>query len=230
MMMQSHVLITTNRIWAVSFPLFYQRHHSTKTALLLCVGMWIIFCLFLLPGLLVDATIRNTADNVNCLMTTEGHPLQEKWSMAIEFLLYILPVFIILFAYPVICWKRHQRHKARMVIRPRLNTGEGAVVPSLAKASRRDSSDGISTADNSPQQRTSTSKSFTVLTLLTVAVVICWTPLVSFFTISLFAKRYIAELYEVGQILWALEPALDPVLFSIALKDLRVEIRNLFHA
>ncbi|XP_055349538.1 G-protein coupled receptor 183-like [Paramacrobiotus metropolitanus] len=203
LMMQCHVLITSNRVWAIIFPLSYRQHHSTRTAVFLCVLTWLSTCVVLLPGLLMDALyFRETGDNVTCLMDPKAHPSLYQWSMATQILLYVLPIGILVAAYLLICWKRHQRGTRGVVSR-------------------------LPTESMSINQRKQSSKAFTALTLLTVAVVVCWTPLAVCYCLLNFSGVVIATFFQVARYVWAIEPVLDPIFFIIAFDDLRAELRDL---
>lgn len=47
----THVLITINRIWAISYPISYRNYHNKKTAKILCVSAWTWVHIINLPGL-----------------------------------------------------------------------------------------------------------------------------------------------------------------------------------
>lgn len=47
-----HVLITINRLWAMTFPIFYRQHHSTKRAIIFCLLTVVYVYIFLLPDTL----------------------------------------------------------------------------------------------------------------------------------------------------------------------------------
>lgn len=51
----SHVLITINRIWAVTFPIHYRNYHSRRVAIALCCLMYTYVHLCMVPGWLMDA-------------------------------------------------------------------------------------------------------------------------------------------------------------------------------
>lgn len=51
----SHVLITINRIWAVTFPIHYRNNHSRQVAIALCCLMYAYVHLCMVPGWLMDS-------------------------------------------------------------------------------------------------------------------------------------------------------------------------------
>lgn len=232
LMMQCHVLITLNRVWAIAYPISYQRYHSKRAVILVIGCEWLFVHILLLPGILVDGLkFRGPADNIHCLLNTDVSQ-QKDWNTAIQVILYIAPVFIVVLSYPFIWWKRRKWQLLRISSHKPLTDGDipinkvasceqmGTVEPVSFVLQDKDVVS-VEPAEKMAIRPVRPSNSFIVLSLLTASVSICWTPLVVFYTIYLFASINLKQLYNVAHILFGLQPVLDPILFSVALNDLR---------
>ena len=69
---------------------------------------------------------------------------------------------------------------------------------------------------------------FTVLTLLSASVSVCWMPTLIFYSSFLFLGSDFGTLYHVSKMLQDLEPVLDPIFFLVAIPLLRTELYRLF--
>lgn len=81
-----------------------------------------------------------------------------------------------------------------------------------------------------PKRIKNKSHAFTVLTLLTFSVFITWTPQNIYFTVGAFIPLDYPVMLQITTTLYALQPALDPLFFIVALKDLRDSYRDFFTA
>ncbi|XP_055335696.1 alpha-2B adrenergic receptor-like [Paramacrobiotus metropolitanus] len=100
--MYSHILITINRIWAVTFPHSYRQHHTQKNALILVVLIWVCVHAVTLPGVVMDAVLyRLPVEKNGCALNMTAMP----------FLIYAIPNGFIIVAYPFLLYKRLQRRK-----------------------------------------------------------------------------------------------------------------------
>ena len=112
MTMHSHVLITLNRLWALFFPLSYRDHHTKKMALLFCLVTFVYVNLWTLPGLVLDGLYyRKPLDVEKCHLNGEAQVL---WSMIVMFVVYDLPIVIIVFAFPLL-YCRQRQLKAKVI-------------------------------------------------------------------------------------------------------------------
>ncbi|XP_055334061.1 alpha-2B adrenergic receptor-like [Paramacrobiotus metropolitanus] len=101
--MQSHMLMTTNRIWAVTFPHSYRQHHSVRSAALLVIAVWLLVHIVSLPGLIMDATLyRLPIATTGCIINTVEMPV---WSVMMQLIIFTVPNLCIIVAYPyLISW------------------------------------------------------------------------------------------------------------------------------
>ncbi|XP_055329083.1 mu-type opioid receptor-like [Paramacrobiotus metropolitanus] len=206
-MMHNHVLITMNRVWAITFPVGYRNYHSRRTAVVLCVAMWVYVFVWLLPGIIVDGVWYHVATGSNCMLNN-AIPAQRNWNMAAQVIVYTLPIFVVILAYPLIWYKRQRQRRLR---------------PTESIISQKEPTSLPSDKDERRQH----SHSFKVLTLLTISVLVCWTPLTVYYDLLVFGEVDVGGLYEGGWVLWEIEPVFDPLLFAVALKTLREELKRL---
>ncbi|XP_055349949.1 uncharacterized protein LOC129596639 [Paramacrobiotus metropolitanus] len=75
--MHMHVLITVNRLWALTFPLSYRNRHTTKLACLLSVGMVAYVHIVCLPLFLLDELYYRLPPEgeAGCQLNTDKQPL-----------------------------------------------------------------------------------------------------------------------------------------------------------
>ena len=67
-----------------------------------------------------------------------------------------------------------------------------------------------------------------LLVLLTISVIICWTPDNVYFTFLLFDALDAPVFFSVAMILLALQATIDPILFIFSLTNLRNVLREMF--
>ncbi|GAV06222.1 hypothetical protein RvY_16243 [Ramazzottius varieornatus] len=53
-MLHAHTLIALNRFWAMTFPASYRRYQKRRSALIVCLAVWVYLHVCLLPGNLLD--------------------------------------------------------------------------------------------------------------------------------------------------------------------------------
>lgn len=101
----AHILITANRLWAVTFPISYRRNATTKTAVILCLGSWVLAHIFTLPGILMDRIYHKLPiDEHGCVVNVTTALLQRSWLLFLQLQVFLCEVLIIA-AYPYI-WYR----------------------------------------------------------------------------------------------------------------------------
>ena len=65
--------------------------------------------------------------------------------------------------------------------------------------------------------------------MLTISETICWTPIVTYFTLVLYVSYDMDAFYKVAVILNYLEAVLDPFYIVITISELRQELRRMFY-
>ncbi|XP_055355483.1 mu-type opioid receptor-like [Paramacrobiotus metropolitanus] len=216
--LHAHFLVTVNRIWALFAPVSYKNHHSKRFAKLTCLFQWIYAHLLPGPLLILDGLFyhRTLEASLGCVPHIMGTQL--VYAQVLEVLVYVLPVIVIVVCYPFLCWKRNKYRVRQLqlavnqvpmsdmkkVLENTYNsmlTGNSLVAPCKAE---RDHSYG-----------------FAVLTAMTVSIVVCWTPSKVYGMIQTFGHVELTGLSHVGDVLYALQAILDPLLFACSLRMLR---------
>lgn len=210
--MFAHLLITLSRIWAVTFPLSFRRTQSTKMAVLPCVLLWIYVHAAVLPEMITKIQQMPTP------LEKYGCRARYPKNRLVQILTYVVPLLVVVLAYPYIAYKRYSRTKKRRiaVAIQQLHARSPAVGPTARR----------STASGARPNRIETmDHAFLVLTLLTASSVVCWTPVTIAFLLD--RAEFTAVHFKISIFLFAFQPALDPILFTAALKHLRTALRRI---
>ncbi|XP_055355701.1 trace amine-associated receptor 13c-like [Paramacrobiotus metropolitanus] len=157
----SHLLIATDRFWALQFPHAYRHHRTIKTSLLVCAGMICYVHCFALPAFIVHLPFIHAG---HC----QQSPQLQDWFRVENMMDRFLPLMLILGIYVYIFIKRWRRRKPLTPMRVAAEGSQGS--RSLPDSSRR-----------------ALVRPFVVLTLTTLGVAVCWLPLDVFF----FCKVYL---------------------------------------
>ncbi|OWA52940.1 hypothetical protein BV898_17382 [Hypsibius exemplaris] len=237
-----HILIAINRIWAVCWPYSYRTTHTRRVALLMCLAGWAEVCAMVLPGFILD-TVYYRADPVKngCSLNIAA---QWTWSVVVQFLLYNMGLEAMWVAYPIIWYKRRQTQKivpatvqtVHSLTNGRKNSSREGDQQGRAVIINDNSDDvGESMQENRtagsgtvPSRRKKSSKAFNILTLLTISVTVCWTPVHVIYTLLLWLPfdRIGSLLLNIAVVLVSLQTLIDPILFVCTLPDLRNSFRN----
>lgn len=220
--MNSHALITINRIWALGFPLSYRNYHSWKLATVLCLCMVLFVHLLTLPLIISDTiNFRQVARLKQCDFNQSA---QQGLVDAVNVVIYLFPVLIIVGAYPFL-WVKSRRRQAMRTVQP-------PIQPSMVSPNNGDTHFDSGVAVLEPRKKNlrakSSQTSFLVLTAMTTSTLLCWAPA----TIKDFLQEHAgmgkSVLSTVVPVLIDLEVALDPILFALTMKDLRAVIMGGF--
>ncbi|XP_055348560.1 alpha-2 adrenergic receptor-like [Paramacrobiotus metropolitanus] len=203
--MHMHVLITLNRLWAIYFPVSYKNIHSERVAVLMCAGVALYCHVICLPVVVMDLMYYHLPEKqYGCLLNATA---QSTFTSVVAVISQFIPVVIVVGAYPFLWYKHLKRKKI-----------------GLANPSRRDTIfvTNIDTKLAFRKIEASSSRPFVVLTLLTVSVLVCWTPDQTAWTISCFtAVNDSPGLRYTTSVLFTLQAALDPILFALSLRTFR---------
>ncbi|XP_055337900.1 5-hydroxytryptamine receptor 1D-like [Paramacrobiotus metropolitanus] len=208
----AHVLITVNRVWAITFPLSYRNHHSLPVAGALVAGMVAYVHAVCLPVVVIDALYyRPSLTRYGCVLNVEA---QLTWTICLQFIIYIFPVVIIALAYPFLWYKQRQRTTKKQGNSTDASLSEAASL--TAKPPPR-----------APAKRQHTS-GFIVLTVVTVIIMVSFAPTQIVFTASLLGVQRGLEIPGmIAAFLQLIQPATDPVLFMLCLGNLRAGVGQL---
>lgn len=114
----SHVLITCDRLWAVTFPVSFSRNFTHKAANIMCVLPWLLSNLLVLPGISLESMFyrRVPLELHGCNVNLTVFQLK-VWTFACTLLSFLCTI-VILGAYPYIYVKEQRRTKARSPVAP----------------------------------------------------------------------------------------------------------------
>ncbi|OQV12900.1 hypothetical protein BV898_12822 [Hypsibius exemplaris] len=112
-----HVLVTVNRLWAVTFPMHYRNAHNKRVALAITLVMWVFVHVLSVPSVVWSRWGKSgvgqperrcmQGDTVGKLVTT----------VALEIVGFGVPELFIVMTYPFVWWKvRQLRWKAGKVV------------------------------------------------------------------------------------------------------------------
>ncbi|XP_055330401.1 pyroglutamylated RF-amide peptide receptor-like [Paramacrobiotus metropolitanus] len=193
-----HVLITINRLWALTFPVSYRQSHTKGVAIVICGAMWLYVHAISLPFYLQDEVVyRRRPVAVNgCMANTEAQP---HWVLVVVVSMYIIPTVVILGAYPFL-WYFHQIRNKR--VGQTVDTGTQEQPRMLRRQGR-------------------SGEAFRVLTCLTITIAVCWLPTDSLYILRTVSSFDTSFLDEPALVLYVLQGVIDPVLFVISLRDLK---------
>ncbi|OQV17886.1 hypothetical protein BV898_08017 [Hypsibius exemplaris] len=222
----SHFLITLNRIWAVAHPVSYRQYHTRKVALRTCLAFWMYIHLVMLPGFIQDAMFYRIPLSQGCNIDKQK---QYAWFVTEQLMLYDIPLASLILAYPTICFfvvRRHIRH-SRLI---QADNGEFGLQHWRATGSRDEGSD-VRPPLRPPKG--SPSKAFVVLTILTLSNIFFLLPLTVGYNLSIFNAYRSYESWqsfnEVFSMLFYAQAVFDPILFTLALADLRLAFIGMLH-
>ncbi|OWA50759.1 hypothetical protein BV898_15265 [Hypsibius exemplaris] len=219
-MINSHLLITINRIWAVTFPHSYRLRHTGRVALLSVAGMWICLHCALLPGIILDAMYyRLPEDRTGCMINTND--TLGGWSMAVQIVIYDVPDAIILLAYPIICYQTFVARRARLKhMRVSHLSSVGTV--------QRPHSVGPSEQPAPRLAPKGAGHAFTLLTVMTFCILLCYFPNQVYYTAIIFYQDNWPGFFRISCILFDLAGVIDPLFAVLTFRSLRSKLRRLF--
>ncbi|XP_055348593.1 5-hydroxytryptamine receptor 2A-like [Paramacrobiotus metropolitanus] len=230
--MHTHVLITINRIWAIAFPHSYRQHHSSKVACLMCLGNVVYVHVVCLPLVMLDQLrYAVNAEKYGCSLNFDVSQVND-YASTVQFIVYDGPIVFVVLAYPFLYYKQTQRRK----IGSSWSSGRPSVSHRRESTNPGDDEE-LGEVGQKKTQITKTittgkeaSRPFVVLTLLTISVFICWTPVMTFWTITCFVSldSDMTVFRNFAVVLFALQPVLDPILFAVSLQSFRtIVVRGL---
>ncbi|XP_055330392.1 type-1 angiotensin II receptor-like [Paramacrobiotus metropolitanus] len=206
----AQVLISCNRIWAITFPAHYHHHHTQVVAIVQCVVMWLFVHTVTLPFEIMDALwYRAPGTTKGCQFNFDAQIL---YAQIYEIVMVDMTVIFIIVAYPYLLWKVVARRRAR--------TGEHAA-PGKAGHTLPESNDDTATRARYNESRTA----FIVLTSLTVNAIVCWTPSSLVYLAADFGNYDLPDqFYQFGH--WMLETGalMDSVIIFISVRDFRMTV------
>ncbi|XP_055339284.1 uncharacterized protein LOC129588892 [Paramacrobiotus metropolitanus] len=198
-----HVVIYANRIWAVVHPVSYREKISNRLTLWITAALLLLIAVFVVPGRIMDASYRTALNDRTCGVFLAA-PSMVQWMTAVNAALYLTPEILIVLSYPVFLYVYRRK---RWILRSHRVTSHGKTESSVSDYQR------------SKKRR---SQSLYILTLLTINMVVIWTPANIFYITQL----RIANAAVATAILIMLQSLLDPFMFLVAQHDLRAAVHQ----
>lgn len=76
------------------------------------------------------------------------------------------------------------------------------------------------------ETRQPTSKPFIILSMLTASIIVCWTPVMTYWTIMVFVNIDLPDFFNFASNLYSLQALLDPILFALSLRQLTAKLQS----
>ena len=224
----AHFAITLNRIWAVTSPENYRLYHRKKFSVISCVVLMVYVHVIVLPGLLMNYLYYEMPLEAGCYIAKQR---LRTWSIVEQLMLYDIPLSFLILAYPVICFAQIRRRTRRNRL---IQFSYGS----------RSNHNGVELAHMGMPSRvavgkirvsgsaTHTSNAFVLLTALTLSNCVFLLPLTvaynlttGFYPRGELPRKLVQwktpQLYVVTPMLFYAQAMVDPILFTLALPDLR---------
>ncbi|XP_055352478.1 proteinase-activated receptor 3-like [Paramacrobiotus metropolitanus] len=237
----AHLLITLNRLWAILFPHSYKTNQKVSVFVGICGIKWAYLHVVMMPGFVNDHLYYRKDVTINgCFINLEAQP---TWNVTMIFLLFIVPLCVMVVAFPFIFYKHRVRQNELRRLRPSPNSNTNTATLQKAISKAAVTSENITlkepqTAEQTEGKAIDTRKSETskansqpilILTLLTLSATICWTPnfiVYTYYTFVPFPDDL--TIFSVVTFLYSIQLLMDPILFIVALNDLRAAFFQLF--
>lgn len=215
----SHLLITVNRIWAISLPISYRNYHTKKFAAIICVTTICYVHILTLPIQILNFAYYRLPENAGCFMNLNELRLQYQ---IVHPIVFDFPVLFIISAFPYLYWKSRQRDKTA-------GFRNHQVLRSVLAAMRPASNVPNEIFRKSKPGSETNGHPLVVLGILTLSIFVCWIPSKILGVASNFTsvKLVIPPIvYSISDMMYSIQSVLDPLLFSATLKDLRIAIKR----
>lgn len=107
--LQMHVAITVNRIWAMFWPVSYRNGHSRKVSICFCTAIFVYAHVFVIPFVVIDELLYRLPPSLyGCFINSD-----QQWTYAVvlQFVVYDLAFAVIVGAYPFLWYKNRKFRK-----------------------------------------------------------------------------------------------------------------------
>ncbi|XP_055330389.1 octopamine receptor-like [Paramacrobiotus metropolitanus] len=214
-----HVLISFNRLWAVTFPVSYRERHTKQLAVRICLGALLAVHIVNLPAYLVDMLhiyppFYYKIKDCHQILS----PAIAYWNRVGYVVNRFSPLAFILVAYLHIIVKRWRQRRTgladgnvKTASTPATDPGKpgGEREPVIVQRPRKET---VST------QR-SKIKPFVVLTLTSISVIICWLPADAYFFILTYLNvGFSRDFFIVISTLYSVQMIFDPLMWICSLR------------
>ncbi|XP_055332281.1 histamine H1 receptor-like [Paramacrobiotus metropolitanus] len=212
----AHLLITINRLWAITQPVSYKKYHNTAIAVTLCVFMLLYFHVQPLYGVVMDGVShRMPTSTGQCLINMEA---QWAWGTATELVNFTFPIIFMVGCNVFLLYRRKRRFNARITI-----TTYNTNTKTMSSHTEHNSSNMPVVGTKKPPKEPK--RTLVLLVCLTLSVVICWTPGVSLFTITLLFNVKLPYLWlQIGGMMFSAQSVVDPIIIILNMDKLQKRI------
>ncbi|XP_055352057.1 octopamine receptor beta-2R-like isoform X2 [Paramacrobiotus metropolitanus] len=222
----SHLLLTINRLWALTFPLSYKNHHSKRVAGILCGVTLLYIHVFFLPLVIIDRGFYRASSRTYGCTTNYAMPMVNKYAIAVQMVGCNIPLLFIVVVFPYLAVMERQRKRTVGLAQTATpyNLGiMGFFANAIAQPNHSHSSPNKARAATVRRNNRLSNRPFALLTLLTISITICWTPIFTYWTTVLFVPlgSDYSGFRNFASALVTLQPALDPILFGLSLRNVR---------
>ncbi|XP_055353997.1 G-protein coupled receptor 54-like [Paramacrobiotus metropolitanus] len=203
-----HLFIGLNRLWALLKPHSYRLRHTRRLAVTVCSVTGACIVVFLAPPIILDAFHPHKPfHRIFCLLNM-AQPGYVEWSLAFNVIFLVMPEVLIVLLCPLLLLHRTALRQPVQV----------SQAPPSGSANKT-----AGTSDTGAEKRVRRKNSLRVLMLLTVSVIVCWTPVNVYYCFWTFFPSLVDNpvFYRTGNMLKILHSMLDPLLFIASLDDLR---------
>ncbi|OQV15789.1 hypothetical protein BV898_10042 [Hypsibius exemplaris] len=231
-----HVLITANRLWAVTFPIGYKQRHTKRFARCLVVTMWMVVHALNLP-VIINGRLqwsRSLFDpDSRCVFDNRA---QFNSVLAVQLLAFTLPELFIIVAYGYVAVTLKKRWRPNLLSN-KVAIGQSTVhcvssqVDDAAASERRVQfrQSGPQTSTEKPGGNSWQSRSYNrLLAYLTIAVMVCWTPNHVYYLMMHLTGFSHQLFFAVQYFMLYANSWLNPVLIYMADTQIRVAVNGLF--
>ncbi|XP_055347965.1 thyrotropin-releasing hormone receptor-like [Paramacrobiotus metropolitanus] len=223
-----HVLISLNRLWAVTFPFSYRTRHTRKLAAGLIIAVVVVLNALSLPVFLDHDCRSRTPGLAHLCIYNLGYDTLYRGLYG--YLTHLIPQMLVTIIYPIVFWKVKILRKTRddMVMQP-IQKAEQYNSHSVTRAV-----DITVVADNSKKQPhipegsgwQKRNRHFTVLTILFINSLLFWTPGHVIYSFMMTASFLDVRTLAIVNYLFSLDCTMNPFLCMLASKPWRCEAVN----
>ncbi|XP_055353245.1 5-hydroxytryptamine receptor 1E-like [Paramacrobiotus metropolitanus] len=210
----AQALITLNRIWAIFHPFSYRMMHTTRMAIFACTFLWAFIHIFGIPLIVTNVTWYRLPGTFYCAINEAAQPVTVH---AFEIIMLDVTMCIIYAAYPLLLykvWSSFRKRSMRVTSSTKMGT--------FTSRNSQNSSETARLPLQNLKRRHVARRPLVILWLLTISATVCCTPLcIVLLLVSWTAVQPNAFWYNLGSLLYIVQPLLDPVVLIIGLDSLR---------
>ncbi|XP_055344679.1 beta-3 adrenergic receptor-like [Paramacrobiotus metropolitanus] len=237
-----HLLITLNRLWAVTFPNSYRTRHNKTFACAAIIVAFAFIQVLVLPGSVVYE-VRFGRYRPPYLCAFDFRQMM-TWGIVASTVLNTFPNVAIMVLYPIVYYKVHSRVQDSKVVLPlnRTNfpnsnapstksTGISGTLPSWGNANSAEIAGGNKTNHDvaklpAGRRQYNGRRHFAILTALVISAVFCWTPINVVYTLMLFDIFNLKAL-AATTLIFFLDTLLNPLMYPLASQEWRDAFKRL---